>query len=155
MPYYEYMDSHVKDKTVSPTVLSLTWESLGKTVFILRRGPEVYGKTRRDRKTRRLSKHNKLQQSANHVNGLGGCSAHGEEIGHHWCSSWLIPNSISSHYQKQLCHMTKWTTHKDIYQNLFPGSVFSLKLRLKIMPVRSSCHFGPGRWRVDSLASGG
>ena len=35
------MDSHVKDKTVSPTVLSLTWESpyLGKTVFILRRGP--------------------------------------------------------------------------------------------------------------------
>ena len=35
------MDSHVKDKTVSPTVLSLTWESpyLGKTVFILRRDP--------------------------------------------------------------------------------------------------------------------
>ena len=32
-----YKDSHVKDKTVSPTVLSLTWESpyLGKTVFIL------------------------------------------------------------------------------------------------------------------------
>ena len=38
---YQYRDSHVKDKTVSPTVLSLTWESpyLGKTVFILRRGP--------------------------------------------------------------------------------------------------------------------
>ena len=36
-----YGDSHVKDKTVSPTVLSLTWESpyLGKTVFILRQGP--------------------------------------------------------------------------------------------------------------------
>ena len=38
---YQYRDSHVKDKTVSPTVLSLTWESpyLEKTVFILRRGP--------------------------------------------------------------------------------------------------------------------
>ena len=38
---YQYSDSHVKDKTVSPTVLSLTWESpyLGKTVFILRQGP--------------------------------------------------------------------------------------------------------------------
>ena len=37
-----YGNSHVKDKTVSPTVLSLTWESpyLGKTVFILRRGPD-------------------------------------------------------------------------------------------------------------------
>ena len=42
MPSYQYRDSHVKDKTVSPTVLSLTWESpyLGKTVFILRRGPD-------------------------------------------------------------------------------------------------------------------
>ena len=41
MPSYRYRDSHVKDKTVSPTVLSLTWESpyLGKTVFILRQGP--------------------------------------------------------------------------------------------------------------------
>ena len=41
MPSYQYRDSHVKDKTVSPTVLSLTWESpyMGKTVFILRRGP--------------------------------------------------------------------------------------------------------------------
>ena len=38
---YQYRDSYVKDKTISPTVLSLTWESpyLGKTVFILRRGP--------------------------------------------------------------------------------------------------------------------
>ena len=38
---YQYRDSHVKDKTVSPTVLSLTWESpyLGKMVFILRRDP--------------------------------------------------------------------------------------------------------------------
>ena len=37
---YQYSDSHVKDKTVSPTVLSLTGESpyLGKMVFILRRG---------------------------------------------------------------------------------------------------------------------
>ena len=36
-----YGDSHVKDKTVSPTVLSLTWKSpyVDKTVFILRRGP--------------------------------------------------------------------------------------------------------------------
>ena len=44
MSSYQYSDSHVKDKTVSPTVLSLTWESpyLGKTVFILRRGPELY-----------------------------------------------------------------------------------------------------------------
>ena len=42
MPSYQYTDSHAKDKTVSPTVLSLTWESpLGKTVFILRRGPGV------------------------------------------------------------------------------------------------------------------
>ena len=42
MPSYQYRDSHVKDKTVSPTVLSLTWESpyLGKTVFILRRGAQ-------------------------------------------------------------------------------------------------------------------
>ena len=41
MSSYQYRDSHVKDKTVSPTILSLTWESpyLGKTVFILRRGP--------------------------------------------------------------------------------------------------------------------
>ena len=40
---YQYRVPHVKDKTVSPTVLSLTWESpyLGKTVFILRRGPGV------------------------------------------------------------------------------------------------------------------
>ena len=38
---YQYKASHVKDKMVSPTVLSLTWESpyLGKTVFILRPGP--------------------------------------------------------------------------------------------------------------------
>ena len=38
---YQHRDSHVKDKTVSSTVLSLTWESpyLGKTVFILRRDP--------------------------------------------------------------------------------------------------------------------
>ena len=37
---YQYRDSHVKDKTVSPTVLSLTWESpyLGKRFFILSRG---------------------------------------------------------------------------------------------------------------------
>ena len=44
MPSYQYRDSRVKDKTVSPTVLSLTWESpyLGKTVFILRRGPDLY-----------------------------------------------------------------------------------------------------------------
>ena len=27
MPFYKYKDSHVKDKTVLPTVLSLTWES--------------------------------------------------------------------------------------------------------------------------------
>ena len=42
MSSYQYRDSHVKDKTVSPTVLSLTWESpyLGKAVFILRRGPD-------------------------------------------------------------------------------------------------------------------
>ena len=41
MASYQYRNSHVKDKTVSPTVLSLTWESpyMGKTVFILRRGP--------------------------------------------------------------------------------------------------------------------
>ena len=41
MPSYQYRYSHVKDKTVSPTVLSLTWESqyMGKTVFILRQGP--------------------------------------------------------------------------------------------------------------------
>ena len=44
MPSYQYRDSHVKDKTVSPTVLSLTWESpyLGKMVFILRQGPVAY-----------------------------------------------------------------------------------------------------------------
>ena len=43
MSSYQYSNSHVKDKTVSPTVLSLTWESpyLGKTVFILRRGPDL------------------------------------------------------------------------------------------------------------------
>ena len=42
MPSYQHRDSHVKDKTVSTTVLSLTWESpyLGKRVYILRRGPE-------------------------------------------------------------------------------------------------------------------
>ena len=44
MSSYQYRDSHVKDKTVSPTVLSLTWESpyLGKTVFILNQDPGVY-----------------------------------------------------------------------------------------------------------------
>ena len=44
---YQYRDSHVKDKTVSPTVLSLTWESpyLGKMVFILRRDPRPAVKT--------------------------------------------------------------------------------------------------------------
>ena len=38
---YHYRHSHVKDKTVSSTVLSLTWESpyLGKMVFILGQGP--------------------------------------------------------------------------------------------------------------------
>ena len=38
---YQYRESHVKDKTVSLTVLSLTWESpyLEKMVFILRLGP--------------------------------------------------------------------------------------------------------------------
>ena len=47
MPSYPYRDSHVKDKTVSPTVLSLTWESpyLEKTVFILRRGPGSVSKS--------------------------------------------------------------------------------------------------------------
>ena len=41
---YQYRDPHVKDKTVSPTVFSLTWESpyLGKTVFILRQGPAYW-----------------------------------------------------------------------------------------------------------------
>ena len=41
----KYRDTHVKDKMVSPTVLSSTWESpsLGKTVFILRRGPGRFG----------------------------------------------------------------------------------------------------------------
>ena len=41
MSSYQYRDPHVKDKTVS-TVLSLQMESpyLGKTVFILRQGPE-------------------------------------------------------------------------------------------------------------------
>ena len=41
MSSYQYRDSHFKDRTVSQTVLSLTLESphLGKTVFILRRGP--------------------------------------------------------------------------------------------------------------------
>ena len=40
---YQYSDSVVKDKMVSLTVLSLTWESpyLGKMVFILRRGPDA------------------------------------------------------------------------------------------------------------------
>ena len=38
---YQYRDSHVKDKTVSPTVLSLTWESpyLGKTCLYIETGP--------------------------------------------------------------------------------------------------------------------
>ena len=40
---YQYKDSHVKDKTVSSTVLSLTRESpyQGKTIFVLRQGPGV------------------------------------------------------------------------------------------------------------------
>ena len=42
---YQYRVPHVKDKTVSPTVLSLTWESpyLEKTVFILRQIPGPLG----------------------------------------------------------------------------------------------------------------
>ena len=41
MSSYQYRDSHVKDKTVSPTVSSLTWEFpyLGKTVLMLRPPP--------------------------------------------------------------------------------------------------------------------
>ena len=41
LPSYRYRDIHVKDKTVSPTVLSLTWESpyMGKTVIILGQSP--------------------------------------------------------------------------------------------------------------------
>ena len=40
MPSYQYKDSHVKDKTVSPTVLSLTWESIpGKDGFYIETGP--------------------------------------------------------------------------------------------------------------------
>ena len=41
MSSYQCRNHHVKDKTVSPTVLSLTWESpyLEKTAFILRQGP--------------------------------------------------------------------------------------------------------------------
>ena len=44
MPSYQHRDPDVKDKTVSPTVLSLTWEApyLRKTVFLLRRGPEIW-----------------------------------------------------------------------------------------------------------------
>ena len=44
MSSYQYRDSHVKDKTVSSTVLSLTWEFpyLGKTVFILRRRSDTH-----------------------------------------------------------------------------------------------------------------
>ena len=44
---YQYRDYHVKDKTVSPTVLSLTWEFpyLGQTVFILRWCPECSGQS--------------------------------------------------------------------------------------------------------------
>ena len=44
MVSYQYRDSHVKDKTVSPTVLSLTWESpyLEKMVFILSRGSKLW-----------------------------------------------------------------------------------------------------------------
>ena len=56
MSSYQYRDSHVKGKTVSPTVLSLTWESpyLGKTVFILRWGPgfffpSLFGKLTKDK----------------------------------------------------------------------------------------------------------
>ena len=43
MPSYQYRDFHVKDKTVSPTILSLPWESsyLGKMVFKSGRGPAV------------------------------------------------------------------------------------------------------------------
>ena len=44
---YQYRDSHVEDKTVSPTVLSLTWESPypGKTVFIFLDGALVLSNT--------------------------------------------------------------------------------------------------------------
>ena len=40
MSSYQYRDSHVEYKTVSPTVLSLIWEFtyLGKMVFILKQG---------------------------------------------------------------------------------------------------------------------
>ena len=43
MPSNQYKDSHVKDKTVSQTVYSLTWESSypRKTVFILGRGIDI------------------------------------------------------------------------------------------------------------------
>ena len=42
MPSYQNRNPHVKDKDGLTTVLSSTWKSsfLGKTVFILRRGPE-------------------------------------------------------------------------------------------------------------------
>ena len=50
--FYQYRDSHVKDKMVSPTILSLTWEPpyLEKMVFILKHGPERK-QSERDRKS--------------------------------------------------------------------------------------------------------
>ena len=51
MSSYQYRHSDDKDKTVSPTVLSLTWKSpyLGKTVYLLRRGPVLHCAWRRSR----------------------------------------------------------------------------------------------------------
>ena len=50
MPSYQCRDSHVKDKTVSPTVLSLTWKSPnmgipipGKDSIYIETGPRVSG----------------------------------------------------------------------------------------------------------------
>ena len=53
MPSYQYKHLNVKDKTVSPSVLSLTWESpyLGKSLYI-ETGPRLVGNSMAHKESR-------------------------------------------------------------------------------------------------------
>ena len=78
MPSYQYRDYHVKDKTVSPTVLSLTWESPypGKDGLYIETG------------TRLLPKSKKLKKKNIRVHGRHGLISHCHRLSSGFCNIW-------------------------------------------------------------------
>ena len=70
-----YGDSHVKDKTVSPTVLSLTWKSpyVDKTVFILRRAQYTPIPPTVERRYNELKPGNTYIHQGNRLSSLNRC----------------------------------------------------------------------------------